>query len=376
LYYRTFVRHAVASEEPLNLLVLSVLLAGCSPTKDLIDAGETGLAIGDSASQTPGDSQNQAAETGGTAETRETGDSAETTVDECTSDGGAAVADGFALERFFDLSAQVGGTGQLNDVHVGSAAYGADVLFTANNVAENSSGIGKLDADGTFLGWLVDPDSGALPRNTYLEMAFGGFLLACSSVGATAVSAVSDEGSVSIFSDFLDCEGMDYADAGDGRDRLYASAYVPGQVFAFDAEGESEVVIENLGVVTDIEVPPAGSAFGTGLYTIDQSGAGIRIWDPVSDSTTDFKAYDGSWGTGETLAFSDPAGPFGDHAWHLAISGTVERIGPDGTVTAIASGGELLFTNFTTGLAFSEDGSALYLTGEVTTLWKLRKCRD
>jgi hypothetical protein len=86
--------------------------------------------------------------------------------------------DGYTARVVLQVDKDLGAYGRLGDVERALGEYwgmpGEGVLFTVNNAAETAGGIGRMDQDGKFLGWVVDPAAGKLPPNPYLEYAYDG----------------------------------------------------------------------------------------------------------------------------------------------------------------------------------------------------------
>ena len=132
--------------------------------------------------------------------------------EDCTSDDGISTIPGFRITRFYDT----GGTNvmTLTDVEVARGPYAPasgreGLLFTTGIPA---GGIGRLDAEGNFDGWLVQPGMTPFPRTAYLEYSYGGLLYACDTVDTNDIWRIHPDGVVEWVADYPHCEGISYGD--------------------------------------------------------------------------------------------------------------------------------------------------------------------
>jgi hypothetical protein len=285
---------------------------------------------------------------------------------------------GYTARVIVDVEMDLGAYGRLGDVERAIGEYWGlpeeGVLFTLNNVGNTGAGIGAMDQDGAFVKWVVDPALNALPPNPYLEYAYDGVLYACTTVAADWIYKVQADGTVEQFVHHGNCEGLVYGDRGDGVQRLYASNWEEGTVYAIEADGTRTLLTGGLPIVVDLALTRPGSAFTPGLYSINQMTEGVHHIALDNTATLDYP-YSLGFGIGEELSFADPKSAFRDHFFHLsASSNSVERIAPDGTVETILEGPKLNYGLYTTGAVFSTNGAFYFFTNEDNLIMRLQAC--
>lgn len=286
--------------------------------------------------------------------------------------------DGYTARVVLDVSKQLGVYGRLGDVERAIGDYwgvaGEGVLFTLNNPANTGSGIGVMDQDGLFLKWLVDPETGGLPPNPYLEYAYEGVLHACTTVGGDWIYKIYPDGEVEQFVHQGNCEGIVFGDRGDGVERLYASNYQSNNISAIEADGTKTVIATGLPVVVDLALTRPGTAFPQGLYSINQNSEGVHYIHLDNTKSLDFP-YTLGFGIGEELSFADPKSAFRDHFYHLsATENAVQRVKPDGTVQTVLVGAKLNYGLYSTGAVFSTNGAYYFFTNEDELVMRLQAC--
>jgi hypothetical protein len=289
---------------------------------------------------------------------------------DCTSDLGVSTLPGFKVVRVLDgLS---GGASGLTDVEVARGDYwagpGEGVLFTV------PGGIGLMDVQGNWRGWLVAPGTTGFPSTAYLEYGYDGRLYACDSAGRNDVWRVSPDGTVEFISDHPHCEGIAYGDIGDGVRTLYLSSWTAGLVRRMAPDGSMSTLAAGFpAYVTDLAVPSPDSGFAPGLYAVQQSNPGI--YHIAADGTVRLAfPYGGNLVAGEEGSFAPPDSNFGDALYHLTRDNRVQRIFPDGTAETVAAGGGLSFGVYTVGGVFSTNGRYYYFTNESGSIWRLQTC--
>jgi hypothetical protein len=286
--------------------------------------------------------------------------------------------DGYTARVVLQVDKDIGAFGRLGDVERALGEYwgmpGEGVLFTVNNVAETAGGIGRMDQDGKFLGWVVDPAAGKLPPNPYLEYAYDGVIHACTTVGGDWIYKIFPDGSVTTFVHQGNCEGIVYGDRGDGVERLYASNYGSGTVSMIEADGTKTQIAAGLSVVVDLALPRPGSKFKTGLYAINQTKDGVhRI--AVDNSVTLDYSYALGFGVGEEMSFADPKSAFRDHFYHLSSTlQAVVRVAPDGSWEKVLTGPKLSYGLYSTGAVLSTNGAYYFFTNEDNLIMRLQAC--
>ncbi len=294
---------------------------------------------------------------------------------ECVSDDGIQTIEGFRVLRVHDRS--FGGITSLIDVETARGAYWSGpgpegVLFTTDEGGIGA--IGRMDADGNFVDYLVPPVSTFFPRTAYLEYAYDDLLYACDTVGGNDIWRILPDGSVQFVADYPNCEGIIFGDRGDGINALYVSSWTAGTVDRVDPDGTIVPIASGFPIyVTDLAIPDAASSFASGLYAVQQSGPGIFHIDLAGTVTLPY-AYGGNLTGGEEGSFADPGSVFGDALYHLNFNNQVQRLFADGTAEIVAQGGGLDFGDHTMGGVFSTDGRFYYFTNEATTIWRLEAC--
>lgn len=289
--------------------------------------------------------------------------------------------DGYTARVVTEISKDVGTYGYLGDVERAVGEYwgeaGEGVLFTVNTPGNTSGGIGKIDQDGAFKGWLVDPAAAKLPINPYLEYAYGGILYACSTVGGNWIYKIFPDGTVEQVVQHGECEGLIYGDRGDGTMALYASNYITSQIARIDEDGTRTVLVTdpvNLSVIVDLAIPHPESAFKPGLYGINQTALGVHRLDTEGKLTLEYP-YSSGFGIGEEMSFPDPKSAFRDHFYHLSVTNqAVVRVKPDGTWEKVITGPKLNYGIYSTGGVFSSNGAYYFFTNEDALIMRLQAC--
>jgi hypothetical protein len=289
--------------------------------------------------------------------------------------------DGYTARVIVDVTKDVGNYVYLADVERAAGLYWSDpgegVLFTVNDGSNTAGGIGIIDQDGGFKGWLVDPAAKTLPINPYLEYAYGGLLYACSTVGGNWIYKIHPDGTVEQVVQHGECEGLIYGDRGDGVERLYASNYTNATIAMIGEDNSRTVVVTDplkLPIIVDLAIPPTDSAFPPGLYGINQTMLGVHRLDPKGALTLDFP-YTAGWGVGEELSFAAPTSAFRDHFYHLSASlNAVVRVKPDGTWEKVITGPKLNYGLYSTGGVFSSNGAYYFFTNEDSLIMRLQAC--
>ncbi len=287
--------------------------------------------------------------------------------------------DGYTARVILDVPMDLGSYGRLGDVERALGDYWGQpdsegVLFTLNNAMNSGAGIGAMDQDGVFSHWVVDPMTNGLPPNPYLEYAYEGVIYACTTVAGDWIYKIHADGTVEQFVHHGNCEGIVFGDRGDGVQRLYASNYSTGTVWAIEADGTKAVVASGLPIVVDLAITRPGSAFPAGLYAINQTIDGVNYIHLDNTVTLDFP-YSLGFGVGEELSFADPKSAFRDHFYHLsATTNSVQRIAPDGKVQTVLVGPKLNYGLYTTGSVFSTNGAYYFFTNEDELIMRLQAC--
>ncbi|MBK8264745.1 MAG: hypothetical protein IPK80_25825 [Nannocystis sp.] len=193
------------------------------------------------------------------------------------------------------------------------------MLFTLNNAANTAGGVGRMDHDGNFAGWVVDPAAGLLPPNPYLEYAYGGVLYSCTTVNGNWIHKISPDGQVQTFVSHGNCEGLIYGDRGDGQQRLYASngARARSTRSAKTPHAPCSPAISSSSSTSRSRRPPA--PFKPGLYAINQTVEGLHRIATDNSVTLDYP-YSLGYGVGEEISFAAPKSAFRDHFFHLSNS--------------------------------------------------------
>lgn len=286
--------------------------------------------------------------------------------------------DGYTARVIVDVPNDIGAYGRTGEVERAVGEYwgmpGEGVLFSVNNAGNTGSGIGLLDQDGAFFGWLLDPDEAKLPPHTYMEYGYGGVLYVCSTEVGDWIFKVFPDGVVEPWIHHGECEGLMYGDRGDGQIALYASEWAKGEVYHISEAGERTLLAVDLFVVTDLGIPRPGSAFKTGLYAINQKIGGVNRIAPDNTVTLEYP-YDLGFGVGEEMNFADPKSAFRDHFYHLSSTlQAVVRVKPDGTWEKILEGPKLNYGLHTVGGAFSSNGAFYFFTNEEALIMRLQGC--
>lgn len=288
--------------------------------------------------------------------------------------------DGYTARVITNISMDVGNYGLLGDVERAIGDYwgmeGEGVLFTVNNPENTGSGIGVLDQDGMFQGWLLDPADKKLPINPYLEYGYGGVLYACTTVGGDWIYKIFADGTVETVVHHGNCEGLIFGDRGDGTETLYASNYSTAEIVSIAEDGTRTVLKKDptLAVVVDLGIPRPGSAFKPGLYSINQTMFGVNRLDTNNQLTLEYP-YTNGFGVGEEMSFADPKSAFRDHFYHLSATlNAVVRVAPDGTWETILTGPKLKYGLYSTGGVFSTNGAYYFFTNEDELIMRLQAC--
>jgi hypothetical protein len=286
--------------------------------------------------------------------------------------------EGYTARVVLEVDKDLGAYGRLGDVERAIGEYwgmpGEGVLFTVNDTAETAGGIGRMDQDGKFLGWLVDPAAGKMKPNPYLEYAYEGVLYACTTVAGDWIYKIFPDGTVETFVHQGNCEGIIYGDRGDGVERLYASNYSKGIVNAIEADGTTVQIAAGLSVVVDLALPRPNSKFKPGLYTLNQVKDGVNRIAPDNSVTLDFP-YALGYGIGEEISFADPKSAFRDHFYHLSATlQAVVRVAPDGSWEKVLTGPKLNYGLYSTGAVLSTNGAYYFFTNEDNLVMRLQAC--
>lgn len=294
------------------------------------------------------------------------------------SDPGLTTLEDFSATVVLDLAKDLPGYSNLGDVERAVGAYwgqpGEGVLFTVSETGSPGGGVGRMTQDGAFSGWLVDPASGTLPVNNYLEYGYGGALYSCSSLGDGLIHKILANGTVENVATLGNCEGLSYGDRGDGVDRLYASNFSANSVSLVAADGTVTALAGGLSVVTGLAIPRSDSAFQPGLYAVNQSSEGTHRIAANNVATLDYP-YSLGYGMGEVIGFAPATSAFGDYFYHLSTTlQSVVRVAPNGTWEQVVSGSGLAFGFYTMGAVFSSDGGSYFFTNEDNQIMRLRGC--
>ena len=286
--------------------------------------------------------------------------------------------DGYTARVVLTVDKDLGAYGRLGDVERALGDYwgmpGEGVLFTLNDAAETAGGVGRMDHDGKFLGWVVDPASAKLPPNPYLEYGYGGVLYSCTTVGADWIYKIFPDGSVETVAHHGNCEGIVFGDRGDGQQRLYASNYSEGKVYLIGEDNSRSELASGLTIVVDLAIPHPTNTFDPGLYAINQTIDGTHRIAPDNKVTLDYP-YSLGYGVGEELSFADPKSAFRDHFYHLSATlQAVVRVAPDGTWEKVLTGPKLNYGLYSTGAVFSSNGAYYFFTNEDNLVMRLQAC--
>ena len=287
---------------------------------------------------------------------------------------------GYTARVILDIPADLGSYGFLGDVERALGDYweqpGEGVLFSVNDPSNTGSGIGILDQDGEFQGWLLDPAAKKLPKNPYLEYAYGGVLYVCTTVNGDWIYKVLPDGTVEQVVQHGNCEGLIYGDRGDGIESLYASNYQEDAIYRIGEDGSRTLLTQDpdLTVVVDLAIPPKTSEFPSGLYSINQTLLGVHRLDTKGALTLEFP-YSLGFGVGEEMSFADPTSAFRDHFYHLSATlQAVVRVAPDGSWDTILTGPKLNYGLYSTGGAFSTNGAFFFFSNEDALIMRLQAC--
>lgn len=288
--------------------------------------------------------------------------------------------EGYTARVVLQVDEDLGAYGRLGDVERALGDYwglpGEGVLFTLNNAAETAGGVGRMDQDGKFMGWVVDPAAGKLPPNPYLEYAYDGVIYSCTTVGADWIYKIFPDGTVETFVHHGNCEGIIFGDRGDGVERLYASNYQKGTVSAIAADGATTQIAAGLTVVVDLALLPPGSMFKPGLYAINQTQDGVHRIAPDNSVTLEYP-YALGFGVGEEMTFAPPKSAFRDHFYHLSSTlQAVVRVAPDGSWEKVLTGPKLNYGLYSTGAAISTNGAFYFFTNEDNLIMRLQACNS
>ena len=286
--------------------------------------------------------------------------------------------DGYTARVVLTVDKDLGPYGRLGDVERALGDYwgmpGEGVLFTLNNAAETAGGVGRMDQDGKFLGWVVDPASAKLPPNPYLEYAYGGILYSCTTVAGDWIYKIYPDGTVETVVHHGNCEGIIFGDRGDGQERLYASNYGEGKVYTIGEDNSRTLLASNLTIVVDLAIPRPSNTFATGLYAINQTIDGTHRIAPDNMVTLDYP-YSLGYGVGEELSFADPKSAFRDYFYHLSATlQAVVRVAPDGSWEKVITGPKLNYGLYSTGAVFSSNGAYYFFTNEDNLVMRLQAC--
>ncbi|MCY0992548.1 hypothetical protein OV203_35745 [Nannocystis sp. ILAH1] len=289
--------------------------------------------------------------------------------------------EGYTARVVFDVPMQLGAYGYLGDVERALGEYwsepGEGVLFTVNNPQNTASGIGLLDQDGGFKGWLIDPADAALPINPYLEYAYGGVLYTCHTVNVNEwIYKIYPDGTTEQVVQHGNCEGLIYGDRGDGTASLYASNYGEDAIYRIGEDGSRTAVAQgpDLDVVVDLAIPPPTSMFKPGLYAINQTHLGVHRLDAADVLSLDYP-YSLGFGIGEEMSFAAPTSAFRDHFYHLSATlQAVVRVAPDGSWETVLTGPKLNYGLYSTGGVFSSNGAFYFFTNEDALIMRLQAC--
>ena len=286
--------------------------------------------------------------------------------------------DGYTARVVLTVDKDLGPYGRLGDVERALGDYwgmpGEGVLFTLNNAAETAGGIGRMDQDGKFLGWVVDPASAKLPPNPYLEYAYGGILYSCTTVAGDWIYKIYPDGTVETVVHHGNCEGIVFGDRGDGQERLYASNYSESKVYTIGEDNSRTELASGLTIVVDLAIPHPSNTFATGLYAINQTIAGTHRIAPDNKVTLDYP-YTLGYGVGEEISFANPKSAFRDYFYHLSATlQAVVRVAPDGSWEKVITGPKLNYGLYSTGAVFSSNGAYYFFTNEDNLVMRLQAC--
>ncbi|MCG8422917.1 MAG: hypothetical protein MJE77_33845 [Proteobacteria bacterium] len=291
----------------------------------------------------------------------------------CLSEQGISAISDFRVTRFFDTGTT--GAASLIDLEVARGAYapspGQEGLLFTTGVA--AGGIGRLDMDGNFVNWLVEPGSVYFPSTAYLEYAYEDLLYACDTVSSNDIWRIYPDGQVEKVADYPNCEGIIFGDISDGVPALYVSSWTGGKVTRVNREGTLKDIAFNFPEwVTDLAIPATGSSFALGLYAVQQSAPGVYRIAPSGSVILPYP-YDSEFTGGEEGSFAPPDSPFGDALYHPS-GNRVLRLFPDGRVEAVVWGMPINVRLHTVGGVFSNDGRSYYFTNEESIIWRLQPC--
>ena len=286
--------------------------------------------------------------------------------------------DGYTARVVLTVDKDLGPYGRLGDVERALGDYwgmpGEGVLFTLNNAAETAGGVGRMDQDGKFLGWIVDPASAKLPPNPYLEYAYGGILYSCTTVAGDWIYKIYPDGTVETVVHHGNCEGIVFGDRGDGQERLYASNYSESKVYTIGEDNSRTELASGLTIVVDLAIPHPSNTFATGLYAINQTIAGTHRIAPDNKVTLDYP-YTLGYGVGEEISFANPKSAFRDYFYHLSATlQAVVRVAPDGSWEKVITGPKLNYGLYSTGAVFSSNGAYYFFTNEDNLVMRLQAC--
>ena len=286
--------------------------------------------------------------------------------------------DGYTARVVLTVDEDLGPYGRLGDVERALGDYwalaGEGVLFTLNDAGNTAGGVGRMDQDGKFAGWVVDPASAKLPPNPYLEYGYGGILYSCTTVGADWIYKIFPDGTVETVAHHGNCEGIVFGDRGDGQQRLYASNYNEGKVYTIGEDNSRTELASGLTIVVDLAIPHPTNTFKPGLYAINQTIDGTHRIAPDNAVTLDYP-YTLGYGVGEELSFADPKSAFRDHFYHLSATlQAVVRVAPDGTWEKVITGPKLNYGLYSTGSVFSSNGAYYFFTNEDNLVMRLQAC--
>lgn len=286
--------------------------------------------------------------------------------------------DGYTARVVLTVDKDLGAYGRLGDVERALGDYwampGEGVLFTLNDAANTAGGVGRMDHDGKFLGWVVDPAAAKLPPNPYLEYGYGGLLYSCTTVGADWIYKIHPDGTVDTVAHHGNCEGIIYGDRGDGQQRLYASNYNEGKVYLIGEDNSRTELASGLTIVVDLAIPHPTNTFAPGLYAINQTMDGTHRIAPDNKVTLDYP-YSLGYGVGEELSFADPKSAFRDYFYHLSATlQAVVRVAPDGSWEKVITGPKLNYGLYSTGSVFSSNGAYYFFTNEDNLVMRLQAC--
>lgn len=286
--------------------------------------------------------------------------------------------EGYTARVVLTVDKDLGDYGRLGDVERALDDYwampGEGVLFTLNNAANTGGGVGRMDQDGKFAGWVVDPSANKLPPNPYLEYGYQGVLYSCTTVAGDWIYKIHPDGQVETFVHHGNCEGLSFGDRGDGQQRLYASNWAENKVYAIEEDGTRTEIASGLAIVVDLAIPHPTNKFAVGLYALNQTIDGTHRIAPDNKVTLDYP-YALGYGVGEELSFADPKSAFRDHFYHLSATlQAVVRVAPDGSWEKVITGPKLNYGLYTTGAVFSTNGAYYFFTNEDNLVMRLQAC--